>query len=104
LKDRTPPIAAATVQPSKPVLTNPEEWIDFKLSKITPINHNTKLLTFSLPDPEGTLGLVVNSCILTKYKGPNDEKPVVRPYTPLSDVDEKVDQDLSVIDGRASSN
>ena len=54
------------------------------------MNHNTKLLTFELPDPEGTLGLVINSCILTKYKGPNDEKPIVRPYTPISDVDQKV--------------
>ena len=54
------------------------------------MNHNTKLFTFDLPDPEGTLGLIVNSCILTKYKGPNDEKTIVRPYTPISDVDEKV--------------
>ena len=54
------------------------------------MNHNTKLFTFELPDPNGTLGLVVNSCLLTKYKGPNDEKPTVRPYTPISDVDEKV--------------
>jgi cytochrome-b5 reductase len=54
------------------------------------VNHNTKLFTFELPDPNGTLGLVVNSCLLAKYKGPNDEKPTVRPYTPISDVDEKV--------------
>jgi cytochrome-b5 reductase len=60
------------------------------LSKVTPVNHNTKLFTFDLPDPEGVLGLQVNSCILTQYKGPFDEKPVVRPYTPVGDVDEKV--------------
>ena len=54
------------------------------------MNHNTKLFTFELPDPDGILGLVVNSCILAKYKGPNDEKPIVRPYTPISEVDEKV--------------
>ena len=54
------------------------------------MNHNTKLFTFELPDPEGTLGLIINSCILTKYKGPDNEKPIVRPYTPISDVDQKV--------------
>jgi len=47
-----------------------------------------------LPDPEGVLGTFVNSCILTQYKGPNDKKPVVRPYTPISDVDQKVSASL----------
>ena len=61
-----------------------------QLAKITPVNHNTKMFTFELPDPDGTLGLIVNSCVLTKYKGPGDEKPIVRPYTSISDVDQKV--------------
>lgn len=30
-------------------------------------------------------GLHVASAILTKYKGPEDEKAVLRPYTPISD-------------------
>jgi hypothetical protein len=30
-------------------------------------------------------GLHVASAILTKYKGPNDEKATLRPYTPISD-------------------
>ena len=50
-----------------------------KLSKVTPVNHNTKLLTFELPDENDTLGIFVNSCVLAKYQGPNDKKPVVRP-------------------------
>jgi cytochrome-b5 reductase len=29
--------------------------------------------------------LKVASCVLTKYKGPEMEKPVIRPYTPISD-------------------
>jgi len=89
------PVAAA-VQPSHPVMTNPEEWIDFKLKAVTPINHNTKLFTFELPNPDDTLGLIVNSCLLTKYQGPTDKKPTVRPYTPISDVDERGSFELLV--------
>ena len=48
------------------------------------------MFTFELPEKDSTLGLIVNSCILTMYKGPTDEKPIVRPYTPISDVDQKV--------------
>jgi len=48
------------------------------------------MFTFELPEKDSILGLVVNSCILAMYKGPTDEKPIVRPYTPISDVDQKV--------------
>jgi Oxidoreductase FAD-binding domain len=61
-----------------------------QLAKVTNVNHNTKMFTFELPDKDSTLGLVVNSCILTMYKGPMAEKPTVRPYTPISAVDQKV--------------
>jgi cytochrome-b5 reductase len=54
------------------------------------VTHNTKLFTFELPEPESTLGLIVNSCILTRYKGLEDAKPIVRPYTPVSDENAKV--------------
>jgi hypothetical protein len=30
-------------------------------------------------------GLHIASALLTKYKGPEIEKPVIRPYTPVSD-------------------
>jgi NADPH-dependent ferric siderophore reductase len=29
------------------------------------------------------------AAIITKYKGPEMQKPVIRPYTPVSDVDQK---------------
>ena len=31
----------------------------------------------------------VTAAVITKYKGPEMEKPVIRPYTPTSDVDQK---------------
>lgn len=32
-------------------------------------------------------GLSIASALITKYKGENDEKPTIRPYTPVSDED-----------------
>lgn len=29
------------------------------------------------------------AAVITKYKGPEMEKPVIRPYTPVSDVGER---------------
>lgn len=29
------------------------------------------------------------AAVITKYKGPEMKKPVIRPYTPISDVDQK---------------
>jgi cytochrome-b5 reductase len=33
--------------------------------------------------------LTKTAAVITKYKGPEMEKPVIRPYTPISDVDQK---------------
>jgi len=46
-----------------------------------------KKLRFALPEEDAVSGLQVASALLTKYKGPEMEKPVIRPYTPVSDED-----------------
>ncbi len=51
--------------------------------------HNVKRLRFALPTEEHVIGLNIASALLTKYKGPNDEKPTIRPYTPVSEEDAK---------------
>jgi cytochrome-b5 reductase len=33
--------------------------------------------------------LMILAAVITKYKGPEMKKPVIRPYTPISDVDQK---------------
>lgn len=53
------------------------------------VNHNTKVLKFALPSEDHVIGLNIASALLTKYKGPNDEKPTIRPYTPVSEEDTK---------------
>ncbi|EGC46316.1 NADH-cytochrome b5 reductase [Histoplasma capsulatum var. duboisii H88] len=60
-------------------------WVGLKLAHIDNVNHNVKKLRFEFEDPESVSGLHIASALLTKYKGPTEEKPIIRPYTPVSD-------------------
>ena len=62
-------------------------FISLKLESVEKINHNTKKFRFSLPNSSDVSGLQIASALLTKYKSPEMEKPVIRPYTPTSDED-----------------
>ena len=73
--------------PGKPTFTG--DWVSLKLEAIEPVNHNTKKLTFALPDEDHITGLPITSALLTRYKPPGKEKFVLRPYTPISDEDER---------------
>jgi cytochrome-b5 reductase len=70
----------------KKALTGGDQgFVSLKLDDVEIVNHNTKRLRFKLPEEDMVSGLAVASCVLTKFK-PNDaEKPVIRPYTPISD-------------------
>jgi cytochrome-b5 reductase len=57
------------------------------LDKVEQVSSNTKWFRFKLDDDDAVSGLPVASALLTKYKGPEMEKPVIRPYTPISDED-----------------
>lgn len=58
--------------------------MSLKLEDVENYNHNTKKFRFKLPEDDQVSGLEVASALLTKFK-PEDGKPVVRPYTPVSD-------------------
>lgn len=66
-----------------------QAFIDLKLESVEEINHNTKKFRFALPNSDDVSGLSIASALLTKYKGAEMEKPVIRPYTPTSDEDAK---------------
>ncbi|KAF3932806.1 Flavohemoprotein [Dactylella cylindrospora] len=67
-------------KPAIPTLTG-DDWVDLKLVKVEPYNHNVMNLRI---DTETRW--VANTAILTKYQ-PEGEKPIIRPYTPISDED-----------------
>lgn len=77
-------------------LSNPNEWVDLRLREVITESPNTKLFRFDLPSGDHVIGLEMASALLTKFKGPNDEKPIIRPYTPVSDEDERGYVDLLV--------
>jgi cytochrome-b5 reductase len=80
-------IPAVSNQPGKAAFTGGEQGFLSLLLKDTEIvNHNTKKLTFALPEDDMESGLPVASAVITKYKGPEMQKPVIRPYTPISEV------------------
>ncbi|KAG5643508.1 hypothetical protein DXG03_000749 [Asterophora parasitica] len=79
---------------------DPENFIDFKLKKIVPYNHNTSEFIFELPNNNASL-LPVASCLVVKASNPEalkDDKgnPIIRPYTPISAPDQKGELTLLV--------
>lgn len=60
-------------------------FIPLTLDLVEDINHNTKKFRFKFEDKDAVSGLTIASALITKYKGPEDEKPTIRPYTPTSD-------------------
>jgi cytochrome-b5 reductase len=70
---------------------DPDNFVDFKLRKIEPYNHNTSKFIFELPDRQASL-LPIASCLVVKSsdsEAMKDEKgnPIIRPYTPISPSD-----------------
>jgi cytochrome-b5 reductase len=61
--------------------------VSLLLDQVDVVNHNTKRFRFKLPNDDSVSGLQVASALITKYKGPEMEKPVIRPYTPVSEED-----------------
>ncbi|GAN03523.1 NADH-cytochrome b5 reductase 2 [Mucor ambiguus] len=58
-------------------------FASLKLLEIQPVNHNTSLFRFALPEGQ-TSGLPVASCVIAKHSS-GGFLPVLRPYTPISD-------------------
>ncbi|KAH7138613.1 hypothetical protein B0J11DRAFT_555320 [Dendryphion nanum] len=83
-------IPGRTGASAKKAFTGGEQgFVSLLLEKSEIINHNTKKLIFRLPEDDMESGLPVASAVITKYKGPEMQKPVIRPYTPVSDVDQQ---------------
>lgn len=90
-------VLPASTAPAKKAFTGGDQgFIPLVLEKVDTVNHNTKRFRFKLPEDEHISGLNVASALLTKYKGPEMEKPVVRPYTPVSDEEDRGFVDLLV--------
>ena len=115
---RPPPPPTATTHPFLPQTArqpaqtaaaasplSPEEWRGFKLVRKQPLTKGvanpTVLFRFELPSKDAEVGLPVASCLLVRAPI-GSEKPdgsrafVIRPYTPISQPDERGHFDLAI--------
>ena len=82
-------VPAKAAEPSKVFTGGDQGFISLALDKIEEINHNTKRFRFKFDNSEAVSGLVIASALVTKFQGENDEKPTIKPYTPVSDESKK---------------
>ncbi|KAI9730675.1 MAG: NADH-cytochrome b5 reductase [Cirrosporium novae-zelandiae] len=88
-KSATPGNVVPSSTPPSACLTGGDQgWVGLKLASVENINHNTKKFRFEFPDKDNVSGMHITSALLTKFKGPEMQKPVIRPYTPVSDEDQ----------------
>ncbi|KAK9478901.1 NADH-cytochrome b5 reductase [Lipomyces japonicus] len=85
----TSPASAST-----PVFTG--EFVDLTLTKVTPISKNSGVFTFAFDDKDAVSGLVTASAVVIKYLDDASGKNIIRPYTPITDVETKGYLDLLV--------
>ncbi|KAK5781248.1 cytochrome-b5 reductase PWA37_004893 [Arxiozyma heterogenica] len=71
---------------SPKVFIGDNKWIDLPLLKVEEQSHDTKLFTFKLPTDDSVTGLTLASAVLTKFFNEETGKNVIRPYTPVSDL------------------
>ncbi|KAI1761146.1 NADH-cytochrome b5 reductase [Hypoxylon sp. FL1150] len=72
----------------KPAFGSGPAFLSLQLESTESVNHNTKRLRFRLPDADSVSGLPLTSALLT-FSWPNGRiTPVLRPYTPINDLDE----------------
>ncbi|PRP87281.1 hypothetical protein PROFUN_01543 [Planoprotostelium fungivorum] len=74
---------------------NPKDFKPFTVTEVVPYNYNSKLIRFELKDDE-ILGLDVASALVVRAPIGEDGKQVIRPYTPISDNDDRGHWDLLV--------
>eukprot|EP00759_Apiculatamorpha_spiralis_P015795 PhF_6_TR22344/c0_g1_i1/m.31636/K00326/E1.6.2.2; cytochrome-b5 reductase len=74
---------------------SPTEYRPLKLVNVELASPDTRRFRFAFPDPDMTSGINVASCLVLKYNE-HDGKEVVRPYTPVTSVDQKGFLDLLV--------
>ncbi|CUS12055.1 unnamed protein product [Tuber aestivum] len=91
----------AVLGPPEVTFKGDGEWVDLQLAELALVTHNTMRLRFKLPSENHVSGLKVaymlpKAAVLTKHQAPTDEKPTIRPYTPVNDEDARGYLDLVV--------
>ncbi|KAE8381957.1 hypothetical protein BDV26DRAFT_278370 [Aspergillus bertholletiae] len=89
-----------------PVMFSGFGFTTLRVQSVKAVNHNTKRLVFEFPDKNARSGLSLTSALLTFSRPAGRWLPVVRPYTPISDLNQQGTLELMVKqypNGKASS-
>lgn len=78
---------AASAQPALESPFSQAEFRSFPLVNVYNESYDTKVLRFALPSADTRSNFPLASCVSLRFVGP-DGKDVVRPYTPISRVDQ----------------
>ncbi|KAL3486582.1 hypothetical protein BJX62DRAFT_241812 [Aspergillus germanicus] len=70
--------------------------VSLRVKSVETVNHNSKRLVFAFPDPRAHSGLQLTSALLTLSRPRGSWLPVIRPYTPINDLDEPGQLELLV--------
>ncbi|PLB50040.1 ferredoxin reductase-like protein [Aspergillus steynii IBT 23096] len=92
---RSTPTAHAE-DPDPPMIFSGFGPTTLRLQSVKMVNHNTKRLVFEFPDKNARSGLSLTSALLTISRPSGQWLPVLRPYTPISNLDEKGSLELLV--------
>lgn len=89
-KEEEKNVPAQAAEASKVFRGGDQGFIPLTLDKVEELSKHTKRFRFKFDGEDSVSGLTIASALITKYKGPEDEKPTIRPYTPVSDEGEHI--------------
>ncbi|KAE8153605.1 hypothetical protein BDV25DRAFT_149154 [Aspergillus avenaceus] len=79
-----------------PVMFSGLGFTTLRVQSVKAVNHNTKRLVFEFPDQNARSGLSLTSALLTFSRPKGRWLPVIRPYTPISDLNHQGTLELMV--------
>lgn len=67
-----------------------------RLIRTEDVSHDVKRLTFALSSEESYCGLNVNAITMIRWHKPGMKNPIMRPYTPTSEVDRRGEIEFTI--------
>ncbi|TIB68112.1 hypothetical protein E3P77_01283 [Wallemia ichthyophaga] len=67
-----------------------------RLIRTQQVNHDVKRFTFALSSPDSYCGLNVNAITMMRWHKPGMKNPIMRPYTPTSEVDRRGEIEFTI--------
>lgn len=72
------------------------DWVTLQLASIRDETHDTKRFVFKFPEADQVAGMPLASAVFVRYRDAKDLTHTVRPYTPVSDLDERGQLELAI--------